>query len=258
MRTLTRVGAGLFALTLAGGITACGDDDDTTTTDTTEAEAPAEGDNAAFCDAVVEFNTAIFGTDTEDASEDEVKEMGAQLAPLAQALVDEAPDDVAASAESVNDFVQPLAEGDTTAFDDDTSFETYIGFLESASETCEFAEVEVSATDYAFDAPDTIAAGTVSFAFTNASEAEEHEMIVFSRADGVDLTFEEILALPEEEGESKTVFATATFAPPGESSSTLATLEPGDYAMVCFIPVGGAEDGPPHFTQGMVHEFTVE
>ena len=33
---------------------------------------------------------------------------------------------------------------------------------------------------------------------------------------------------------------------------------PGEYAMVCFIPVGGAEDGPPHFTQGMVQEFIVE
>ena len=30
--------------------------------------------------------------------------------------------------------------------------------------------------------------------------------------------------------------------------------------MICFIPVGSpeVEDGPPHFTQGMIQEFTVE
>ncbi len=245
MRTLQRVGVGLLALTLAGGITACGDDDsDEGTTDTTTAGTPAEGDDAAFCDAVVDFNTVIFGTDTEDATEDEVKEIGAELAPLSQALVDEAPDAVVDAAESVHAFVEPLADGDTTAFDDDSSFETYLGFLEAASAECEFAEVEVTASDYAFDAPDTIEAGTVSFAFTNASDAEEHEMIVFSKADGVDLSFDEILALPEEEGESMTVFATAAFAAPGEGGSTLATLEPGDYAMVCFIPVGRRRGRP--------------
>jgi hypothetical protein len=48
-------------------------------------------------------------------------------------------------------------------------------------------------------------------------------------------------------------------------------LEPGRYAMVCFIPVGftpevaaeaaasGTEpEGAPHFTEGMIAEFTVE
>lgn len=53
-------------------------------------------------------------------------------------------------------------------------------------------------------------------------------------------------------------FVTATFAEPGDEGSALVTLEPGDYAMVCFVPVGGGEDGPPHFTEGMLHEFTVE
>lgn len=83
-------------------------------------------------------------------------------------------------------------------------------------------------------------------------------MAILQKADGVDLTWDEILALPEDEGESKTKFFTAAYAPPGENSSTLADLEPGDYIMVCFIPAGGAEDGAPHFTLGMRHEFTVE
>jgi hypothetical protein len=46
-------------------------------------------------------------------------------------------------------------------------------------------------------------------------------------------------------------------------------LEPGRYVIACFLPVGatpenmealesGELQGPPHFTQGMLEEFTVE
>src|SRR5690606_4951888 len=34
-------------------------------------------------------------------------------------------------------------------------------------------------------------------------------------------------------------------------------LDPGSYIAVCFIPIGGGEEGPPHFTGGMVAEFDV-
>jgi hypothetical protein len=41
----------------------------------------------------------------------------------------------------------------------------------------------------------------------------------------------------------------------------VADLEPGDYAVVCFIPTGSGGDtegdGPPHFTKGMVSYFEV-
>lgn len=33
--------------------------------------------------------------------------------------------------------------------------------------------------------------------------------------------------------------------------------DPGSYIAVCFIPIGGGEEGPPHFTGGMVAEFDV-
>jgi hypothetical protein len=50
------------------------------------------------------------------------------------------------------------------------------------------------------------------------------------------------------------------------------TLEAGEYIMICFVPVGtkteedffaavqsdGEPTSPPHFTRGMVREFTVE
>jgi uncharacterized cupredoxin-like copper-binding protein len=259
MRTPHRLAAGLITLSLLTA--ACGsDDEDSSSPDTTAADSgDASGDNVAFCDGVVDLNNALLQAEIgSDTPEDEVKAAGEQLVPLSQALVDEAPEGLEDGAAEVHGFVEPLKDGDAAAFDDESTFETYLGFLGEASAECEFAEVEVTGKDYAFEAPDTIEAGTVSFAFTNASDAEEHEMILFTKAPGVDLSFEELLDLPEEESEEKVVFIGATFAPPGESSSALATLEPGEYAMVCFIPVGGGEDGPPHYEQGMFHEFTVE
>ena len=74
---------------------------------------------------------------------------------------------------------------------------------------------------------------------------------------------QELLALPEEEAMAKVDMVAAVFAPPGDESYSVADLEAGDYAMVCFIPTGASEEnpegtGPPHFIQGMLAEFTVE
>ena len=261
MRTLQRVGAGLLALTLAGGISACGDDDDDEgTTDTTEAGAPAEGDTAAFCDAVVEFNSVVFQVDiSEESTEAEITATGEQLAPLFEPIAENAPDDLAADAEALNDSVQALLEGDAESFNADATFEQYTGLVSGAIEACDYETIDVRGVDFAYEGvPETIEAGTVAFTFTNAAESEDHMMGIVRKKDGVALTWSELLELPEDEGASKTEFLGEAFAPPGEESSALATLTPGSYAMICFIPVGGAEDGPPHFTQGMISEFTVE
>jgi hypothetical protein len=264
MRTLHRVGAGLLALTLAGGLAACGDDDDETT-DSTEAVGADGGEQATgasdeFCGAIVEFNTAVVEVELDESStEEDIKATGDQLAPLFDTIASEAPDDLADTANELNEAVQALTEGDGEAFNADSTFETYGELLGGAVEACEFETVDVTGIDYAFQGvPETISAGTTAFAFTNASESEEHELIILKKADGETLSFEEILALPEEEAMEKAQFVAATFAPPGAEGSTLADLEPGSYAMACFIPVGGAEDGPPHFTEGMFQEFTVE
>ena len=266
MRTLQRVGAGLCALTLFVGLAACGDDDDsdegTEATDDAETgtDGDAEGASAEFCDAVVEFNTTATNSDVgnPEATEEDIVAGGEEMAPMTQTLVDEAPAELADGATEIHTAVEALLEGDAGPFQADATLETYMGFLGGASEACEFATVEVEASDYAFDAPDTIEPGTTSFDFTNVSDTEDHEMLVMTRADGVTQSFEEIFSLPEEEGEGLVEFVTATFAEPGGEGSALVTMEPGEYAMVCFVPVGGGEEGPPHFAEGMLHEFTVE
>ncbi len=94
MRRMTvRTTAVLAVMGLAFGLAACGDDDDS---DASGSDAPAaEGDSAAFCDSLVEFNTAVFEIDLdEESSEEEIKAVGAEVGPLMQAVVDSAPDDL--------------------------------------------------------------------------------------------------------------------------------------------------------------------
>jgi hypothetical protein len=79
---------------------------------------------------------------------------------------------------------------------------------------------------------------------------------VFARPDGDDRPIEELLADPEMQEAGPAPVAVA-FAPPGEMATALADLDPGSYYAACFIPVGGAEDGPPHAMEGMIAEFTV-
>lgn len=256
--TLQRAGVGILVLALAGGLPACSDDDKSTS-DSTEAEGSGEA-SEDFCGAVVDLNSAIFEVELDEgALEADVVAVGEDLAPLSTAVVESAPDGLADVATVVDDAIRPLAEGDQTTFNTDSLFDTYAELVNGSVEACGFPSVEVTGVDFAFeDVPATIEAGTMAFAFTNAAEAEEHEMIVFRKADGVTEEFSELLELSEEEAADKFQFETATFAPPGEASTSLTELEPGAYAMVCFIPVGGEEGADPHYTQGMLQEFTVE
>lgn len=249
MRTLQRMGAVLLTLAVTGGLVACGSDD------TTDA---AGGKDASFCDAVLAFNKVAFETDINDETpKADIVAAGDKLIPLFKTVADEAPAKLSASADELYKVLTPLADGDAKAFNEDATFEKYLTLVGGAIDTCDYNKVDVSAKDYAFTAPDKISSGDVAFSFTNTSKGEDHEMAIMRKAAGVTLSWEELLALPEEEARTKTEFVTAAFAPPGEHSATLGNLKAGSYVMVCFIPVGGKDDGPPHFTQGMIHEFTV-
>lgn len=268
MRRVGGLTAAVAAALLVAGLGACGDDDDPDAAAPTEEGSddgstggePAEGDAAAFCDGLIEFNGAVNSVELDDdSSEDDVKAVGEELAGLWAPVSENAPEELSDQVAELDGVLDKLEAGDGAAFNSDDTFATYTEVVDGAVDSCDYESVAVTAVDYAFeDVPETVPAGNVAFKLENASEAEEHEMIVFTKADGVNLSFEELLELPEDESESKVQFAAAAFAPPGESGSALATLEPGDYAMVCFIPVGGDEAGPPHFTQGMIKEFTVE
>jgi plastocyanin len=143
--------------------------------------------------------------------------------------------------------------------------------------------VEVTGIDYAYeDVPATVAAGT-TLTLTNASEAELHELVAMRLPDDEDRPVDELIQLPEEE--LGALFggppAMVLLAPPGEAPQIAAVgtgtlTEPGRYLLFCAIPIGAdpaeylaaaessgggppeVEGGPPHFTEGMYAETTVE
>lgn len=142
--------------------------------------------------------------------------------------------------------------------------------------------IEVTGQDYSYSGiPDVVASGA-ELTFSNASDAEFHEMVVMKIADLETRTIEELLELPESESEALVEFQGVLFAMPGEAGSgpeggsSVTVTESGRYAVFCFIPQGadpavvaeamqsGGEgppdlgDGTPHALLGMVAEFQVE
>ncbi len=113
----------------------------------------------------------------------------------------------------------------------------------------EATRVDVTATDYHFDATFPTTIGRYSFVMTN-SGAEPHLLILAHLEDGA--TIEEVL---ESEGETGLIASfESEFAAPGSEVVVTADLEPGRWVVVCPIP--DAEQ-VPHLALGMVHEFEI-
>ncbi len=136
-----------------------------------------------------------------------------------------------------------------------------------SADECGWTRVPVSAVDHAFEgAPSTVRAGIVAFEVTNDGD-EAHMVKIVQRNDGVTTPIAEFLGLSEERQDEQLVsIEPEDFADPGDLAIAIADLRPGDYALVCELPVGTtsafeADDNggaPAHASQGMVHEFTVE
>lgn len=155
-----------------------------------------------------------------------------------------------------------------------------------AEESSEALSVNVTARDYGFDGlSGPIKAGT-TIKFTNSSAKEAHEFVAFKLPETEKRSVADLFALPQAElekviggGPPATVIVAA---PSAEGMTVLgdgSLKEAGRYAVACFIPTGadpaaflaaaeaaaktGGEPatvpgGPPHFTQGMFAEVTVE
>ena len=261
-RTGKRLGAGVSVLALVIGAGACGDDDDAANAPQDEAAAVDDG---AFCDELLAFAGGLVehGAVGVGSPEADLVTAGEQLDPLARALADDAPEGFATYAGDLADAVAGLLDGDATAFSSEAVVDAYPTFLDDASDTCDFDSVPIRAVDHAFEGvPPMLPAGIVKLDLSNASLAEDHELVLLRRAEGEERPIQELLALGEGELFATGALTTKAFtaASPGQEAGTPVELEPGRYVMVCFLPIGGAADGPalPHYTQGMVAELTVE
>jgi hypothetical protein len=290
-RTLLRM---LLALTLVIGVAACGDDDDDGDAASASASTAAEDEGGEedeaggdFCGALQAFHGQLFDVQVEDdASEEEIQGAFDTLDPLWADVEASVPDEFSDDVEELGSTIDALGEGDAEPFNADDTSTTYFTMVGEALDGCVEEVIEVTGVDYAFTGvPETVPSGPIGMRFTNGTDAEEqHEFIIFKKADGDTRSAEEILNDPASQEQGPGEFAGAVFATPGTTAGTFLDLAPGDYIAVCFIPVGsgehempdgsmedGGEDqatddqapeeegesGPPHFTQGMVAEFSV-
>ncbi len=207
--------------------------------------------SATACDAYADFQASFFGDP-------------AAMATAAQAFADAAPEESADEASTVATAVKASA-------DDPAAMETPA--VAAALETigsqvfdgCDADEqIEVAGVDYAFeDLPTEIDAGRLALQFTNESESDEpHELVIVTGADGQSAG--ELAGLPMEQlFEQARPIAVAFTNGPDETATTLVDLEPGEYLVICTLPVGGFtddQDGPPadpHSAHGMVATLTV-
>jgi hypothetical protein len=170
--------------------------------------------------------------------------------------------------------------------DDEAATTTTVADQETTTTEAGGETVDITAVDYDFQGvPDSVPAGT-ELSFTNGSDGEVHEIVLLRINDDETRSVEELAALPESESEALFTQgppALVSIALPGEEGMAVVgsptVAEPGRYALFCFIPTGadpqayrdlfaappsddeGPPDipgGPPHVTQGMFAELTVE
>lgn len=280
------------ALALGAGLGACGDDDGdeasssgaTTTTAATETSSDgASGDEggggadlAAACATEAQLNPAVQDIPFPEGDEATPEETEAaiayydeEIAPLVADLRATAPDEIGDQVAAVDEAISVFGEsGDFALIEDTGPGSPYAAFNDLAGfffEECGDPQVAVSAVNYAFNGDVPASVGLNRIHFTNDGE-DIHEMVLFRRNDGVTDAFADIFAMEDQAAAEELVeFVAAGFAAPGEDAYAEADLEPGDYAMVCFVPIGVTSedqfetaDAPPHFTAGMLREFTVE
>lgn len=116
------------------------------------------------------------------------------------------------------------------------------------------AELIVDAADFAFGAPDTVPAGWTTIRLRNGGPSLHHVQLV--RVDDGH-TYEELLGAASQPGPAPAwahEVGGPNTPPPGGESVGIVKLEPGVYAIACFIP---DDKGVPHIALGMVRQMVV-
>lgn len=138
--------------------------------------------------------------------------------------------------------------------------------------------VAVHATDSGYQGvPATLPPGDTRFSFTNDSKTASHEMTLFRINDGVNDSFEQILAEDEAQQKKqadaqqggqnppaeqapppKMTYFGSSGAGPGEAAKMdlVGNLPPGRYGLASFVP--NDEAGTPDYKKGLKAEFTVK
>jgi hypothetical protein len=113
--------------------------------------------------------------------------------------------------------------------------------------------VNVTGEDFRFDAPDVIPAGLTEFRFLNKGPSLHHMAILKLTGDKTIDDLRAALANPGPAPAWVKEMGGPNAPDPGREANATMMLEPGNYALICFVDIGG----PPHFAKGMVRPFRV-
>ncbi len=270
-RRLAPVAAGLA---LALGLAACGESDEgaaPTTNQPAASPAPA-ADPANATEDLSAFCTAVIGADAAFAASGPEGPDPAQLEAALREVQSSAPLDIATDVDRLVLLIQQAFSSSEQEGPPPPEVEELDARIDDyVLANCDFDEVAVTGTEYEFQGlGEPVEAGQTAFTFANEG-GEEHELVLIRINDGVTQSVQELVALPEEEAFAMVEVKGFAMAPPGGEDVAFVDLEPGRYGALCFFPVGSTPEAlaaaeesgqeieaPPHFTQGMVAEFTVE
>jgi uncharacterized cupredoxin-like copper-binding protein len=117
------------------------------------------------------------------------------------------------------------------------------------------AVVTVHATEFALRAPKSVPAGTITFRMLNEGKMMHHVAIVRLLHGKTLADYMAALRKPGPPPTWAVDVGGPNAAAPGQSSQATMTLEPGQYALLCFVPSPG--DPAPHLMKGMATSLTV-
>lgn len=113
--------------------------------------------------------------------------------------------------------------------------------------------VEVTGEDFKFDAPDVVPAGLTEFRFMNKGPSLHH-MALLKLKDGKTVDdLRAALANPGPPPSWVKEMGGPNAPDAGLEANATVMLEPGNYALICFVDLGG----PPHFAKGMIRPLRV-
>lgn len=213
-------------------------------------------DLASFCEGAIEGEARfIEGPETDDQdnpTEEGLEQFRNDMEPFIEQIDQNTPEEIESEVDEVLEAVRTaVEEGDQSATESEEFVEAESVLDEYVYDNCDFdAKEEFTAVDYAYqDVPQTMDAGLIALRMQNEG-TEVHEAVIFKFAENEQRSIQDLLSLPEDQGEQALEFRTAGFAGPGAVGFAVADLDAGRYAMVCFIPLGtksleALEEGGP-------------
>ena len=271
MRLARRCAAGmaLSGLIVAGLGGCSGDDDDDSSSDTTgashettETSAAEDIDIQTFCQGFTAIDKAYFQLPNEATQLDAFVE--ANITPHVEPTIANAPPELAGSVQVLLDSLdQVITRGDNSVFGSPDYVAAQTKVYGQLADTCGLASLDTVAIDYSYQGiPATLPAGTTVVTIDNQSPAGEfHEVTIARINDGVTDSVEAILGMSEDDAAARVKLVASASAEVGEVGGATIDLVPGRYLYACFVAMGsvGAQEGTgePHYSAGMLGEFTV-